>query len=388
MNFHFIEVFGSMQHSKLLMDEERTPFICPLSSIFTKEKKMKKSVLTIALVVASLGMTAVQASEFDSLYIGGKVGLNRSDITGATTASKENVETFGFEEGYNWDMGGYLLGGSFFADFNQKTNHKAVAVYSGSTTIGLDLKLGLPKGKLMPYAKAGWDRTTGTGAYPASQFKYTNDLHLGLGVEYKIAPKWSVAGEWTHSGSKNFGSKLRNDNFTVGLNYYFAGPAPVAAAAPVAVVARPAPVEVKREEPKPAPKPAPKEAWKVIMEEKPVRIEGANFDSGSAKLKPTADAQLQQVVDFSRKYPDANLEVAGHTDDRGNHASNQKLSEKRAAAVKARLVKKGIAANRITSKGYGETMPVADNKTKEGRATNRRVEIRYTIREEKKVRVQ
>ena len=121
---------------------------------------------------------------------------------------------------------------------------------------------------------------------------------------------------------------------------------------------------------------------------KPVRIEGAKFDINSAKLKPTADAKLQQVVDFASKYPDADLEVSGHTSSPGSEASNQKLSERRAAAVKAYLVKKGIAANRIAAKGYGETMPVADNKTAEGRAANRRVEIRYTIREEKKVRVQ
>lgn len=340
---------------------------------------MKKSTIFIALAVASLGMTAAQASEFDGLYLGVKAGLNRSDITGATTASKENVETFGFEEGYNWDMGGYLLGGSFFADLNQKTNRTAVAVYSGSNTIGLDLKLGLPNGNLMPYAKAGWDRTNGMGAFPASQFKYTNDLHLGLGVEYKLAQNWSFAGEWTKSASKTLGSKLRNDNFTVGLNYYFNTPA----AAPVAVAAAPA---VVREAPKPAP--APKETWKVIMEEKPVRIEGASFDKESAKLKPTADAKLQQVIDFASKYPDADLEVSGHTSSPGSDAYNQKLSEKRAAAVKAHLVKKGVTADRIIAKGYGETMPVADNSTKEGRAANRRVEVRYTIREEKKVRVQ
>ncbi|MDP2694132.1 MAG: OmpA family protein [Gallionella sp.] len=340
---------------------------------------MKKSTIFVALAVASLGMTAAQASEFDGLYLGVKAGLNRSDITGATTASKENVETFGFEEGYNWDMGGYLLGGSFFADLNQKTNRTAVAVYSGSNTIGLDLKLGLPNGNLMPYAKAGWDRTNGMGAFPASQFKYTNDLHLGLGVEYKLAQNWSFAGEWTKSASKTLGSKLRNDNFTVGLNYYFNTPA----AAPIVVAAAPA---VVREAPKPAP--APKEAWKVIMEEKPVRIEGASFDKESAKLKPTADAKLQQVIDFASKYPDADLEVSGHTSSPGSDAYNQKLSEKRAAAVKAHLVKKGVAADRIIAKGYGETMPVADNSTKEGRAANRRVEVRYTIREEKKVRVQ
>lgn len=348
---------------------------------------MNKNVMAVIFAVASMGATAVQASEFGGLYIGGKMGMNRSDISGAANVASKNSETFGFEEGYNWDMNNLLVGGSFFADFNQKKTHAATPnLYYGSNTFGLDLKLGLPSANWMPYAKLGWARVTGMGVFPASQFKYTNDLHLGVGVEYKFAPNWSVAGELTKAASDINGSKLDNRNFTIGVNYYFGAPvaAPVAAVAPV----------VAREEPKPEPKvapapaPAPKEAWKVIMEEKPVRIEGASFDTASAKLKPAADAKLQQVVDFAAKYPDADLEVTGHTDSVGKDAYNQKLSEQRAAAVKAHLVKKGVAAGRISAKGYGKTMPIADNKTKEGRATNRRVEVRYTIREERKVRVQ
>lgn len=349
---------------------------------------MKKSTMVIALAVASLGMAAAQASEFDGQYIGGKAGLNRSDITGVTTASKKNAETFGFEEGYNWNMDGYLLGGSFFADFNQKANRTAAAVYSGSITIGLDLKLGLPNGNLMPYAKAGWDRTTGTGAFPASQFKYTNDLHLGLGVEYKFAPKWSVAGEWTNSASKINGSKLRNDNFTVGLNYYFGG-SPAVAAAPVVIAAMPI---VVKEQPKaapapvPAPTPAPSETWKTLLENKPVCIEGTNFEFGSAKLRSGEIKKLDEVTSFADKHPDVKLEASGHTCSIGTEAYNQKLSERRAESVKAYLVNKGVAAQRIVTVGHGESKPMADNKTREGREQNRRVEVCTVLTVEKKVR--
>jgi len=344
---------------------------------------MKINMINVALTAALMSMAAAQASDFDGLYIGGKAGLNRSDIVGVTTASKENSTTWGFEEGYNWDMGGYLLGGSFFADFNQKTNRVAAAVNSGSATIGLDLKLGLPNGSWMPYAKAGWDRTSGTGAFPAAQFKYTNDLHFGAGVEYKFAPSWSVVGEWTKSASKIAGSKLRNDNFTIGLNYYFGGSS--AMAAPVEAVApapTPAPVPVAKAAPAPVP-----ETWKTLLENKPVCIEGTNFEFDSAKLRSDAIKKLDEVVSFAAKYKDAQLESAGHTCNIGTDAYNQQLSERRAASVKAYLVKKGVAAERITSVGYGETKPMADNNTRAGRELNRRVEVCTVLKVEKKVRV-
>ena len=159
-------------------------------------------------------------------------------------------------------------------------------------------------------------------------------------------------------------------------------PAPVAAPAPA-----PAPAPVPVAEPAPAPAPQPVESWKTILTEKPVRLEGANFSTASAKLLKTADVKLNEVVNAAKQYPQVKLDVSGHTDNVGDKAYNQKLSENRAAAVKAWLVKHGVAADRIVTAGFGETQPMADNKTKEGRAANRRVEVRYVIREEKKVRV-
>jgi len=81
------------------------------------------------------------------------------------------------------------------------------------------------------------------------------------------------------------------------------------------------------------------------------------------------------------------LTVTGYTDSTGSDKYNQKLSEKRADSVKAHLVKKGVAADRIVTKGMGKANPVGDNKTKAGRAQNRRVEINAVVREEKKVLV-
>ena len=101
----------------------------------------------------------------------------------------------------------------------------------------------------------------------------------------------------------------------------------------------------------------------------------AFFDFDKAVLKPAGKAALDDLV---AKVKGINLEViiaVGHTDSIGSDAYNQKLSVKRAEAVKAYLVSKGIEKNRIYTEGKGKTHPVADNKTKDGRAKNRRVEI-------------
>ena len=334
---------------------------------------MKKCTMNIALATALLGAAVVQASEFGGMYIGGKMGMNRSDISGVANAAGKSTQTFGFEEGYNWDVDNFLVGGSFFADFNQKTTHTAVPnLHYGSNTIGLDLKLGLPSANWMPYAKLGWARVMGLGVFPASQFKYTNDLHLGLGVEYKLAPNWSVAGELTTAASKINGSRLDNRNLTIGLNYYLGT------------------LAVKKEEPKAAPAPAPAptpETWKTLLENKPVCIEGANFEFDSTKLRSGEITKLNEVISFAERYKDAQLESSGHTDSTGTEEYNQKLSEGRAESVKAYMVRKGVSAHRIDTVGYGESRPMADNATSEGRELNRRVEVCTVLTVERKVRV-
>ena len=101
----------------------------------------------------------------------------------------------------------------------------------------------------------------------------------------------------------------------------------------------------------------------------------AFFDFDKSVLKPEGKAKLDDLVG---KIKDINLEViiaVGHTDAIGSDAYNQKLSVRRSEAVKAYLVTKGIEKNRVYTEGKGEKQPVADNKTGEGRAKNRRVEI-------------
>ncbi len=100
------------------------------------------------------------------------------------------------------------------------------------------------------------------------------------------------------------------------------------------------------------------------------------FESGSDKLKAGSKTQLDDLADILKKYPEANLVIEGHTDNTGDAEKNVVLSQKRCESVKNYLVSKSIDANRLSATGYGQTRPIDDNKTAEGRAKNRRVELK------------
>ena len=104
--------------------------------------------------------------------------------------------------------------------------------------------------------------------------------------------------------------------------------------------------------------------------------EGVTFDVGSYSLRPEFRATLDKVADNLKQYPNSLIDVYGHTDSTGSDAYNQTLSENRARTVANYLSMQGVTPARIRSQGYGETMPVADNTTDEGRRKNRRVEIK------------
>ena len=99
------------------------------------------------------------------------------------------------------------------------------------------------------------------------------------------------------------------------------------------------------------------------------------FDTGSSSLSPGAFSRLDQLADTLNRYPDTELIVRGHTDAEGSEASNQSLSEQRADSVRRYLIGKGVSPSRITSIGFGESMPLVSNTTLSGRQQNRRVEI-------------
>ena len=143
-------------------------------------------------------------------------------------------------------------------------------------------------------------------------------------------------------------------------------PAPVAAAPPKP---EPAPAKVA---PAPAPKP-------VAVPPKPKRIivlQGTNFSFDSAELTPETRAILDEQAAVLEKESDVKVKIEGYTDSTGPEEYNQGLSERRAKAVEEYMISKGISTDRLEIMGYGPSSPIAPNDTKEGRAKNRRVELK------------
>ena len=105
-------------------------------------------------------------------------------------------------------------------------------------------------------------------------------------------------------------------------------------------------------------------------------IDDVLFDFDRSTVKPEAARILDRLVVFMNENKDKRAALAGYTDNVGNEAYNQALSERRVASVRDYVVKKGVESSRISGQGFGESKPIADNKTADGRAKNRRVEIK------------
>lgn len=120
---------------------------------------------------------------------------------------------------------------------------------------------------------------------------------------------------------------------------------------------------------------APKKAEPAVVMKKTLHV---NFDVDKAIVRPADKAQIAEVAEAMKNSPGSSAELVGHTDSTASESYNQALSERRAAAVKNEMVKQGASSGAITTSGRGELEPIADNKTKEGRFQNRRVEATVT----------
>jgi OmpA-OmpF porin, OOP family len=157
----------------------------------------------------------------------------------------------------------------------------------------------------------------------------------------------------------------------VGLQIPFGSPR----AQPAPAAAPPPPPPPPPAEPAPPPPPPPPPPPAPVPGEI-IQLEGVQFAFASDAIAADERGALRDAVETLKRYPQLRVEIAGHTDSRGSAVYNQGLSERRARAVLDYLANAGIERSRMTSRGYGQTAPIADNATDAGRAQNRRVELR------------
>jgi len=226
------------------------------------------------------------------------------------------------------------------------------------------------------------------------------EFNLGIGAEWHFSNDWSVRAEGIyHTSSTNkldgyeapgedkglFGGNADTYvTLSLGLQYYFSKGEPSALCNLYdGIKANQCPCISLDEIEALIVKHIPKEIVKTEVVEKPVEAKpthwvlvGVNFEFNSAQLTPQSFPILFYAVQNLNENPDTKVEIQGHTDNVGSDQYNLKLSERRAQTVRDYLASKGIDPSRLTVKGYGESIPVADNNTAEGRSLNRRIEFK------------
>ncbi len=237
-------------------------------------------------------------------------------------------------------------------------------------------------GKFVPFIKAG------AGAYildPKNGSSETDfGVNYGAGIKYFFTQNLALRAEADHFIDTESGVGTHNLQALAGLSFFFGNcekaVKEVVKAVPQPVVKQEAaPVQQEvAQAPVPAAKPMDeaKEEVVVFSKEKNLVLHGIRFAKGSSSITPESENILNAVYASLLAAPELAIEIQGHTDNTSSDAFNLKLSQMRATAVKDYLVKKGIAANRLNAKGYGEAAPIADNSTEAGRAENRRIEFK------------
>jgi outer membrane protein OmpA-like peptidoglycan-associated protein len=208
-------------------------------------------------------------------------------------------------------------------------------------------------------------------------------IHAGVGTFYRATPQWLLRADLRVNATQRYaadeGALALHPELLLGVSYQPAceepAPPPLPPPPPVVVEEPPAPPPPpppppKVEAPAPPPPPPPP-AIKVLSG----TLEGIQFDTAKATLRKESFPALDRVVAAMKEFPAVRVRIAAHTDASGEPAANLTLSEQRAASTKAYLVSKGIDAKRIEVVGKGESEPVADNDTPEGRQKNRRVDF-------------
>ena len=223
------------------------------------------------------------------------------------------------------------------------------------TSLDAAYHFGTPGVGLRPYVSAGMGHQSLSNLQPRTGRDRTTFANIGAGAKYYFSE--NVFAKASVDGVHGFDNHQSEWMAGVGVGVNFGG----GAKAPAPVVAEPV-AEVVYEE--------------VVEVAEPVRVElDVKFDFDKAVVKQDSYSDIENLAEFMKQFPQTATTVEGYTDSVGNPAYNQKLSERRAGAVRDVLVNQyGVEADRVNAVGYGKDRPAADNATSEGRAINRRVE--------------
>lgn len=302
--------------------------------------RASSSVMAVALALAPVAVMAEPGSFSLNPFVGYMWHDSTTDLDNSTIfgvgAEFQFTNQFGVELQYIKDNDAKMGGGGPNVD---------------SDRFAIDGIYYTPRLSIFqPYLKLGVDHVSYD--VPAGKPEGTEAV-AGFGTRMLFNENWSARLE--AKALHELDDSLTHGLVTFGISYAFNPPPKPVAAAPVVV---PPP-------PPPAPVPV------IKTEEMKLNI---LFATNKADITEQYAPEVERAANFLKKYPDETATIEGHTDSSGSDALNQKLSQRRADAVKNMLVDRyGIDASRVTAVGYGESRPVADNATKEGRAENRRV---------------
>ena len=345
-----------------------------------------RSRVTLALVlVAGVGLGAQEGISYGMLHVGRtKYDTKPYDGSGG---SVDDGTHFGLGVGHwyrdQWGVDVRLLnspmnGSGSLSPFSAKRNYLL-----GSLNFNFN-----PGGSWWPYLAIGVGGTETGNPFSGKSERTTHlSFHGGLGFQAPIADNLMWGMDWKAVRTSN-DQKFVDHLFTVGLGWRFSGwkkaaPPPLPAPAPVPAPEPPKPAPAPEPPPPPPPPPAPeppKEEAKPVPPPPPQKFildeASLHFGNGKADVDETGAAAIRKVAEslkaFTGKYT---VVVTGHTSSVGGKALNKALSKKRAEAVAKILVDAGVPASAVAAEGAGPDKPLADNRTKEGQAKNRRVEI-------------
>jgi len=276
-----------------------------------------------------------------------------------STRNMDNGNLFGGSVGYflTEDVSLNLSYGEYH-DIHSTNNTGNKNVKGNLSSLDAVYHFGTPGVGLRPYLSAGMGHQSISNVGLRTGRDHTTFANIGAGVKYYVTE--NLFAKASVDGMHGFDNHQSEWMAGVGVGMNFGGSTKPAAAPYVEPVVE-APVEpVVYEE----------------VEAESVRVElDVKFDFDKADVKQDSYSDIENLAEFMKQFPETATTVEGHTDSVGNATYNQKLSERRAGAVRDTLVNKfGVEANRVNAVGYGKERPVADNATSEGRAINRRVE--------------